>query len=511
MSSEAIVIGGGPNGLAAAIRLAQNGMPVTVLEQAEQPGGAVRSEELTLPGFLHDTFSSVYPATVASPVFSRMPLESHGLEWVHPRACMAHPVEDGSAAVLYRDLEATAASLDRQYPGDGGRWAQFASPFLDAFDAVREMMLSGFPPVRGALALLRGGGPKAGATFGRLLTGSATGLARRLFESEGSRAWLYGAAMHGDAPLDAAGSAVAGFYLNLLGHAVGWPSPKGGAQKLTDALVGHLESLGGSVRTGARVERIVTIHGHVTGVGVHGGLEERAGVVIADVMPHALVAMAGGALAGWYRRALEYYVYGPATVKVDWALDRPIPWRAPEAADAGTVHVGGREPAMLGSVSEAQRGIPSRPFLLVGQQTVADGTRAPEGKHTAWAYTHGPQQLSDQLSSEQHIEAIELQLERFAPGFRDRVLARHVLGPRQLEARNPNLVGGDVGGGSYRLRQAVFRPAPKLSPYRTSIAGLFLGSAACFPGGAVHGVPGDAAASAALSYLGKADTHDTHT
>jgi phytoene dehydrogenase-like protein len=504
MTGEAVVIGAGPNGLAAAIRLAESGVPVTVLEAADAIGGAVRTEELTLPGFRHDTFSSVYPAAVASPVFARMPLAAHGLEWVHPGACMAHPLPDGTALALRRDLTATAQGLDRRHAGDGERWAGFARPYLDAFPALRDMMLGGFPPIGGALALLGRAGPRPALGFTRLLAGSAVGLGRRLFEDDGARAWLYGAAMHGDAPPGAAGSGVSGFYLNLLGHAVGWPSPRGGAARLIDALAAHLTSLGGTIVTGARVERITGASGRVTGVGVAGGAEHPAAVVVADVMPVALAAMAGPALAGWYRAALRLYAYGPATVKLDWALDGPIPWLAPEAREAGTVHVGGGEAEMLASLQQAERGLPDRPFLLLGQQSLADPTRAPAGRHTAWAYTHAPQGFGPQLTSPRHVEAVEQQIERFAPGFRERILARHVLGPAEMEARNPNLIGGDVGGGSYRLRQAVFRPLPKLSPYATPLRGLFLGSAAAFPGGAVHGVPGDAAARAALRRLRRA-------
>lgn len=504
MTENAVVIGAGPNGLAAAIRLAEAGVPVTVLEQAERPGGAVRSEELTLPGFVHDTFSAVYPATVASPVFGRMPLAEYGLEWVHPRACMAHLLEDGGALALYRDLDATAASLERHHPGDGGRWAEFAARYLAAFESVRSMMLASFPPIAGALELLRRAGPAATVGFTRLLTGSAVSLGRRLFEGQGARAWLYGATMHGDAPPWTAGSAISGFYLNLLGHAVGWPSPRRGAQRITDALVGYLSRLGGTIETGARVERIVSRAGRVMGVGIAGGGEVPGAVVVADVMPHALLAMTNGGLARWYRERLRRYIYGPATVKLDWALNGPIPWRADEAREAGTIHVGGAEQEMLESIAQAERGMPQRPFLLVGQQSVADPTRAPEGKHTAWAYTHGPQGSGAALSSGRHVASIEEQIERFAPGFRERILARNVLGPRELESRNPNLVGGDVGGGSYRLPQAVFRPVPSFSPYRTPLSGLFLGSAATFPGGAVHGVPGDAAARAALRHLGVA-------
>jgi phytoene dehydrogenase-like protein len=501
MSSDAIVIGAGPNGLSAAVRLAEAGLSVTVLEQAARPGGAVRTEELTLPGFLHDTFSAVHPAAAASPVFARMPLAAHGLEWVHPDVCMAYPLPDGSGIGLHRDLSMTAASLDRHRAGDGTRWAAFTAPYLEAFDAVRNLMLAGFPPLGGAFELLRHAGAGATANFTRLLAGSAAALGRRLFEAGGSRAWLYGAAMHGDAAPGAAGSAIAGFYLNLLGHAVGWPSPRGGSQRIPDALVGYLESLGGTVQTGVLVERIVSGNGRVTGVGIAGGEERRAQLVVADVMPHALLAMTGEALASWYRALLRRYAYGPATVKVDWALDGPIPWEAVEARGAGTVHVGGSENEMLKSIGDAQRGVAPRPFLLLGQQSLSDPTRAPAGKHTAWAYTHGRRGTDAELSAERNIDAIEQQVERFAPGFRERILARSVLGPGALQARNPNLVGGDVGGGSYRLRQAVFRPIPKWSPYRTPLEGLFLGSAATFPGGAVHGVPGDAAARAALRHL----------
>ena len=506
------MIGSGPNGLTAAIRLARAGRSVIVLEAAEHPGGAVRTEELTLPGFRHDTFSSVYPAAVASPVFAGMPLSEHGLEWVHPPACMAHPLPDGEAAVLYRDLAATARSLDRQHPGDGQSWIDFVVPYLDVFPAVRATMLGGFPPVGGPLELLRDAGLRRLASFTRLVGGSAVNLAHRLFDGDGSRAWLYGAAMHGDAPPGKAGAGIAAFYLNLLGHAVGWPSPRGGAQRLTDALVAYLHSLGGQIRTGATVERILSAGGKVRGVGVSGGEDVAAPLVIADVMPHALLRMAGDALGGWYRKALRHFVYGPATLKVDWALDGPIPWLNDEVAGAGTVHVAGSEQDLLSAIAQSAEGLPARPFLLLGQQSIADPSRAPEDRHTAWAYTHGPPKADWAALTDRHVQAMEAQIERFAPGFADRILARHVLAPADLEARNANLVSGDVGGGSYMLRQAVFRPVPSPSPYRTPLHGLFLGSAAAFPGGAVHGVPGDAAAAAALRQARKtvARGHPVH-
>jgi phytoene dehydrogenase-like protein len=498
--SDALVIGSGPNGLAAAIRLAEAGRSVVVLEAADHYGGAVRTEELTVPGFHHDTFSSVYPAAAASPVFARMPLAEHGLEWVHPAACSAHPLPEGPAGVLYRDLDETARALDAVHAGDGAAWGAFAAPLLESWEALRATMLGGFPPVGGPLKLLASAGPLETLQFARLLPDSAVGLARRLFASGDARAWLYGAAMHGDTPPHKPGGAIAAAYLNLLGHAVGWPSPRGGAGRLADALVGYLTSLGGEIRTGARVERVIVSGGRAVGVGVAGGEEVRAEIVVADVMPHALAALAGDALAGWYRSLLTRFAYGPATVKVDWALDAPIPWADAAVSGAGTVHVGGSEDELLATIEHAETGLPERPFLLLGQQSVADPTRAPAGKHTAWAYTHGPQEGVDwEAETPAHVERMEAQVERFAPGFGDRILARHVLSPQAMQARNANLVGGDVGGGSYKLRQIVFRPVPSLSPYRTPVKGLFLGSAAAFPGGAVHGVPGHAAARLALT------------
>jgi phytoene dehydrogenase-like protein len=304
--------------------------------------------------------------------------------------------------------------------------------------------------------------------------------------------------MHGDTPPDGAGSAVAAFYLNLLGHAVGWPSARGGAQALTDALVSYLQSLGGEIRTGARIERISSSAGRVTGVVLAGDAELRADTVIATVMPHALLKLAGPELNGMYRKVASRYAYGPATLKLDWALDGPIPWTDEAVRGAGTVHVAGDVGELEASLAAAHAGNLDRPFLLMGSQSVADPSRAPAGKHTAWAYTHGPHTIDWTGERERHIDAVEAQIERFAPGFRDRILARHTLGPAELQARNANLVGGDVGGGSYALRQVVFRPVPRISPYATPIHGLYLGSAATFPGGAVHGVPGDSAARAAL-------------
>jgi phytoene dehydrogenase-like protein len=498
MAGDALVIGAGPNGLAAAITLAEAGRRVTVLERNARPGGAVATDELTLPGFRHDTFSSVYPAAAASPVFARMPLERHGLRWVQPEACYAHPLPEGRSAALYRVVQRTAASLDALHAGDGERWAGFVAPFVRRFDAFRDTMLSGFPPVSGPARLVPGLGLAGTLDLVRVVLMSAQALGRELFASPGTQGWLYGSAMHSDAPPTVGGSAIAAAYLNILGHGVGWPSPAGGAERLIDALVAHLGELGGTVRTRATACRIAVRRGRV--IGVELGTGERIGgaIVVADVMPHALARLCGPALPPDYARALRRYRYGPATLKVDWALDGPIPWASDEVRRAGTVHVGGPADEVVAATAHTP-GLPERPFMLLGQQSLADPTRAPAGKHTAWAYTHGPRDVDWRAERDRHVERMEAQVERFAPGFRDRILARHVLGPADLQRRDPNLVGGDVGGGSYELDQIVFRPVPSLTPYRTPVRGLYIGSAATFPGGAVHGVPGRAAARMALA------------
>ncbi|GGI06929.1 phytoene desaturase family protein [Egicoccus halophilus] len=498
---DAIVIGAGPNGLAAAITLARAGRDVVLCEAADAPGGAVRTQELTLPGFLHDTFSSVYPAGAASPVFARWPLEDFGLEWVHPAVSMAHPFPDGGAVALHQSLERTAASLDASHAGDGAAWEQFAGPLLEVFPQLRRTMIGGWFPVVGPAGLLARHGMQGTLEFARLLLASARTFSTELFAGPRAQAWLAGSCLHGDVAADDAGSAITGTYLQLLGHFVGWPSPRGGAQRLADALAGYLESLGGTLRVNSRVTKVITAGGRTAGVELANGERLRANVVVADLLPGGLLSVAGDALGSAYRARLERYRLGPATVKVDWALDDVVPWTADEARGAGTVHVGGH----LEDLVDAQRTVgagrlPERPFLLFGQQSVADPSRAPEGKHTAWAYTRVPQSHRfDADGVTAFAERIDAQIERFAPGFRDRVLARHVMGPTDLEERNANLPGGDVGGGSYAIDQLIFRPVPGVSPYRTTVEGLYLGSAATFPGGAVHGACGHAAARVALT------------
>lgn len=497
---DAVVIGAGPNGLSAAIRLARAGRSVLVCEAYDQPGGAVRTEQLVEDGFASDTFSAVYPAAAASPVFAQLPLAAHGLQWVQPEAAMAHPMPDGQAGVLYQDLDRTAEHLDWLQPGDGSAWRSWAAPWLDSFPQLRDTMLGGFPPLPGVARLLLARGVRGMLDFARLLLMPAAHLADELFTGEHARAWLYGSVLHADVPAEGSGSAIAGAYLHLLGHAVGWPSPRGGASTLTRALVGHLEELGGEVALSTPVERIVAADGRVAGVVTADGRRIRSPIVIAITTPHGLLDLTGDAMPVGYASRLARFTYGPRTVKVDWTLDEPAPWTAIEARTAGTVHVGGEAGAVSAQTGAVARGeVPQRPFMLFGQQSVADPTRAPDGKHTAWAYTRVPAAVAGQDAVIAHADRMTDQVERFAPGFRDLVRHRRVQGPAELEHADANLVGGDVGGGSYVLHQTVFRPVASLVPYATPIRGLWIGSSSTFPGGAVHGVPGWSAAGYALA------------
>jgi phytoene dehydrogenase-like protein len=496
---DAIVVGSGPNGLAAAITLAEHGRSVLVVEAADHLGGAVATEELTLPGFRHDTYSSVYPAAAASPVFAQMPLARYGLRWVDPPITMAHPFPDGRAAALYRDLNRTVDNLDRLAPGDGQAWRALIAPYLARHAAMRRTLLGAFPPLAGGLRLMRGLHIDGTLEFARLALLSAEMLAAERFRGDHASAWLYGAAMHADVPPWEAGSALAAFYLLFFGHLVGWPSPAGGAASLANALVGYLAALGGQTRTGTTVARIVTQGRRVAGIVTADGEIIHAPIVIGDLAPHGLLRLAGDTLPSSYIARMARFRYGPPTFKVDWALDGPAPWSASEARAAGTVHVGGTSDELAEALRQQRWGsLPERPFLLFGQQSLADPSRAPAGKQTAWAYTHVPRGIDWIAEIDRTVERIETQVERFAPGFRDHILARHILTPPDFAARNPNLVDGDVGGGSTALDQLIFRPVPSLSPYRTPLRGLYIGSASTFPGPGVHGVPGAAAARCAL-------------
>jgi phytoene dehydrogenase-like protein len=469
---DAIVVGSGPNGLAAAITLARAGRSVLVVEGRDTIGGGLRTEELTLPGFLHDTCSAIHPLGVASPFMRSVPLAEHGVEWIHPPVPLAHPLDDGTAVLLERSIDETAAGLG----GDAEAWRRLLAPLARDAEALTEGILAPpFPPRH----------PVAMARFGPRALRSAEGLGRSTFDGERARALFAGNAGHAMLPLDAAASASFGLVLALLGHAVGWPLARGGSQTVAEALASILRSLGGELETGRPVESLDELVA-----------QSHKPLVLLDVTPRQLLALAGDRLPPRYRRALERYRYGPGVVKVDFALAGPVPWRAAECARAATVHLGGTlEEIAAAEKDVSQGGHPLRPFVLVVQQSLFDDTRAPAGRHTLWAYTHVP---NGSNLTEATVGAIEGQLERFAPGFADLVLERSVLGTAELEAHNPNYVGGDINGGSAALRQLFARPVARPVPYRTPIDGVYLCSSSTPPGGGVHGMCGLNAARAAL-------------
>lgn len=462
---DAIVIGSGPNGLAAAITLAQAGHLALVLEANDTPGGGARTAELTLPGFLHDVCSAVHPLAVGSPFFRTLPLEQYGLEWIHPPAPLAHPFDDGTAAVLERSVDAIGETLG----ADAKAYRELMNPLVADWHKLETMLLA--PP-----RLPRH--PFALARFGWSAVRSAKGLAESVFKGERARALFAGLAAHSMLPLEQMATAAFGLVLGITGHAVGWAFPRGGAQKITDALVAHLKSLGGEVVAGARVKSLDEL--------------PPARAVLCDLTPRGLLSLAGDRLPPSYRRKLELYRYGAGAFKMDWALDAPIPWRAKECLRAGTVHLGGALSEIAAAERAPHQGTHAeKPFVLLAQPSLFDATRAPAGKHTVWAYCHVPNGSDADMT-----ERIENQIERFAPGFRDLILARNVMPPAKLERRNSNLVGGDINGGAQDIRQLFLRPTLRL--YTTPAKGLYLCSSSTPPGGGVHGMCGHHAAHSSL-------------
>ena len=463
---EAVVIGAGPNGLAAAITLALAGRSVLVLEAQETIGGSARSAELTLPGFLHDICSAIHPLAAASPCFTRMPLSKYGLKWIFPPAAVAHPLDDGTAVVLERSVEDTAAGLG----GDGPAYIRLMRPLVHDWPMLKSELLG---PLRFPKH------PFGMARFGLHALSPARSLAYGRFRGERARALFAGIAAHSVLPLEKRPSAAVGLVLGIAGHADGWPLPRGGSQAIATALASYFEALGGEIRTGTRVDALAEI--------------PAARAVLCDITPRQLLKIAGPELPPAYRKKLAGYRYGPGVFKLDWALDGPIPWRAPECSRAATVHVGGSLEEIAFAEREPWEGrCAERPFVLVAQQSLFDSSRAPSGKHTGWAYCHVPNGSTTDMT-----ERIERQIERFAPGFRDRILARHKLAPADLERRNANLVGGDINGGVQDLRQLFTRPT--LRTYTTPRQGLYLCSASTPPGGGVHGMCGYFGALAALN------------
>jgi phytoene dehydrogenase-like protein len=469
------VIGSGPNGLAGAIALARAGFEVEVHEAADQLGGGMQSAELTLPGFVHDVCSSVHPLGIGSPFFRELDLD---VDWVHPEAPAAHPFDDGSAVLLERDLEATAAHLGR----DAAAYRRLVGPLVCAWREIEHVLLGPLPvSPRRALDVRARLGSRGVVDALRASLSAARPLAESLFAEERTRGWFAGHSGHSMLPLERRPSGGFGLALLALGHAVGWPFPRGGSQRLADALAARLRELGGEVRVSSPVDDLPS-----------------ADVVLADVSPRELARICGERLSHSYRGRLLSYRHGPGAFKLDWALDGPIPWTAAECARAGTVHLGASLEEISASEWGAWSGRPGgRPFVLLAQTSLFDETRAPAGKHTAWAYCHVPNG-----SSEDMTERVEAQVERFAPGFRDLILARHTLDPAGLESHNRNLVGGDLNGGAMDLGQLFFRPVRKVVPYRTPLRGVYLCSSSTPPGGGVHGMCGYSAARVALKDLG---------
>lgn len=464
---EAIVVGAGPNGLSAAITLAEAGHSVKVVEGAPTIGGGTRSAELTLPDFIHDVCSAIHPLGIASPVFQHFDLGNHGLEWCSSPAEVAHPFDDGSAAILWKSFEETGKSLGR----DADAWRSLLEPIArQADDLVRAMAEPG--------NLLRH--PRLATSFGLLALRSAQTVIEGRFQDPAARGLFAGIAAHSFLPLDAPTSAAMGLVLAAMGHAGGWPFPKGGSQQIANALAAHLESLGGEIVTGTTVKSVDEF--------------PDADAILLDVTPRQALKLAGRQLPDGYRRRLDRFRYGPGVFKMDFALDGPIPWKAPECALAATVHLGGTYEEIARAEATTNAGIhPEKPFVLLAQQSLFDDSRAPEGKHTVWAYCHVPHGSTVDMRFR-----IEAQIERFAPGFRERILARSVMGPVELERHNPNLVGGDISGGYLDLRQLFTRPVVRFPPWTTPNRRLYLCSSSTPPGGGVHGIPGYHAARAAL-------------
>ncbi len=467
---DAVVVGAGPNGLAAAVELARAGRSVAVLEAEETVGGGTRSAELTLPGFVHDLGSAIHPLGYASPFFRTLPLEEHGLEWIHPPAPLAHPFDDGSAAVLERSVEATAAALGP----DARAYERSMRGIAEDADRLAAYFVGSPRLIRHPLSL---------ASSGLRAARSARGLAESLFAGEKARGLFAGNAAHSFLPLEKPPSALFGLVLGTLGHAFGWPFPKGGSQRIADALVSYLLTLGGEVYTGVRVESVDDV--------------PRTRAILFDVTPRQLHDIAGEHFTERYQNALKRYRYGPGVFKVDYALSGPIPWNARECLRAGTVHLGGTlDEISAGEAAVWRNEHPERPFVLLAQQSLFDQTRAPEGKHTVWAYCHVPNGSTFDMTGR-----IESQIERFAPGFKERILAKNTVGPADLETINANLVGGDINGGVMDLRQLLARPMPRPNPYSTPAKGLYICSSSTPPGGGVHGMCGYLAARVASRYL----------
>jgi phytoene dehydrogenase-like protein len=467
MTYDAVIVGAGPNGLAAAITLARGGKSVLVLEAKETIGGGTRSAELTLPGFVHDVCSALHPLGVASPFFRDLPLAQYGLDWIFPTVSLAHPLDDGTAVLVEGTVEETAANLGP----DAAAYQRLMGPLVANWQELLDGILG---PLRFPAH------PFLMARFGLFALLPVTALTRIFFRGTRARAVFAGMAAHGMVPLSWLATAAFGMTLSLVAHAVGWPMARGGSQRIADAMGAHLRSLGGEILTGYPVRSLADL--------------PDAQVALFDVTPRQLVQIAGERLPAGYCRALSRFRYGPGVFKVDYALDGPIPWRAEECLRAGTVHLGGTLEEIAAAEAAVWQGKhPEQPFVLLAQQSLFDPTRAPEARHTVWGYCHVPHGSKEDMTAR-----IEAQIERFAPGFRERILDRKTLTAAEMEVYNPNYIGGDINAGVQDLRQIFTRPVPRLNPYTTPVRSLYLCSSSTPPGGGVHGMCGYYAAKTVL-------------
>ena len=518
---DAVVVGAGPNGLVAANHLVDAGWSVLVLEAQPDVGGAVRSDREVHPDYVHDTFSAFYPLAAASDTIRSFELEQHGLTWVHAPAVLGNPLPGGEWALLHRDRTVTAALAEAAHPGDGQAWLDFVALWDVMGDAVVGALLSPFPPVRAGLSALRRLPAAGGLDYVRMMLTPISDLGRQRFGGEAPRILLAGNAGHADIPLDATGSGVLGILLCMLGQTVGFPVPQGGAGMLSQALADRLRAYGGEIRCDAEVTRIDVAGGRAVAVRVGEERYVATRAVLADVVASKLY---GGLvppedLPDAVRRQMRVFQLDPGTVKVDWALDGPVPWSSPPAHEPGTFHVADSVAQMSEALTQVTAGaVPAAPFLLAGQMTTTDPTRSPAGTESLWAYTHVPHRSADDAGApdgvgavrgvwdrddcERFADRMQARIEEHAPDLASRIVARRVLGPREMEARDANLVGGAVNGGTANLhQQLVFRPVPSgWGRAESGIGGLYLASASAHPGGGVHGAPGMNAARAALAH-----------
>ncbi len=470
---DAVVVGSGPNGLAAAIHLQQAGLSVLILEAKDTPGGGMRTAALTLPGFSHDICSAVHPMAANSPFFRSLPLEEHGLEYIYPEIAAAHPFDDGTAAILTKSITDTGASLGE----DEKSYQQLMRSLVNDWPEIENDVLAPFRFPASPLKM---------AAFGARAIQPAILLAKR-FRNDKSRAFFAGMAAHSILPLNQLATSAIGLVMLISAHIKGWPVPRGGSQTLADALVRYFKSIGGEIQTGVHVKSLLEL--------------PPAKAVLFDCGPKQLLEIAGKQFSALYRGQLRRYKYGMGVFKVDWALNAPIPFTNEQCRSAGTLHLGGSFKELVASEQSAWSGKESEnPFVLLAQQSVVDTSRAPQGKHTAWAYCHVPNGSLKDMTA-----IIERQVERFAPGFGDTIIARHTYNTAQMEAYNPNYIGGDINGGEFNIAQLFTRPALRRSPYKTPAKGLYICSASTPPGGGVHGMCGFHAARQVLKDLNVAN------